>query len=252
MMVSGLTILLFPNQKPAPANLPTGLDEMARDSGQEMKKGDSDEPTHAVQVRGGVLKVSGQQGPDKETGRAVLPTPPALANPKQVRCAMVSMLNGRASVNSSGKNSTSSKQQRNDSRRQRRFTSRQIKGAATVMMGVAIPLLSLGLSHTGGSLCREGGLAVTTLGVFAFLLMGCVLTVSLSHLAWAVEDITRSPRWASWLLAVTFDLLLVLGELVHVAAEASPVGAVVTTMMVAVAAMSMFLNCWAFLVHPTK
>jgi hypothetical protein len=165
---------------------------------------------------------------------------------------MVSLANGRAHVNSSGKGSTNGKQQRNEVRRQRRLTSRQVKAGATVMMGVAIPLLSLGLSHTGGALVREGGTAVTSLGVLAFLLMGCVLAVSLSHLAWAVQDITRSPRWASWLLAVTFDLLLVLGELVHVAAEASPAGVVVRVMMVAVCGMSMFLNCWAFLVHPTK
>jgi hypothetical protein len=49
--------------------------------------------------------------------------------------------------------------------------------------------------------------------------MNCVLVVSLSHLAWAVSDITRSPWWACWLLAVAFDLCLVLGELCHVAAE---------------------------------
>lgn len=128
-------------------------------------------------------------------------------------------------------------------------TSDRVKLYATLVMGVAIPLLSLGLSNTGGNLYRVG---LVPLAGFAFLLMGCVLAVSLSHLAWAVEDITRSPRWASWLLAVAFDLVLVLAEMCHVGASEAGVGTVTTVMMVAVAGLSMFLNCWAFLKHPAK
>jgi hypothetical protein len=60
--------------------------------------------------------------------------------------------------------------------------------------------------------------------------MVCVLVVSLSHLAWAIGDITRSPWWACWLLAVAFDLCLVLGELCHVAAEDASVGLVTSAM----------------------
>ena len=71
----------------------------------------------------------------------------------------------------------------------------KVKLYATLVMGIVIPLLSLGLSNTGGTLARNDH---TLLAGFAFALMGCVLAVSLSHLAWAVEDITRSPRWASW------------------------------------------------------
>ena len=123
----------------------------------------------------------------------------------------------------------------------------RVKVYATVTMGVVIPLLSLGLSHTGGTLARTGHPA---LAGFALGLMGCVLVVSLSHLAWAIQDITRSPRWASWLLAISFDLLLVLGELCRVGAEDAGVGLAVTVMMAAVAGLSMFLNCWAFLRHP--
>ncbi|MDY3554222.1 hypothetical protein R5W24_003341 [Gemmata sp. JC717] len=125
----------------------------------------------------------------------------------------------------------------------------RIKLSATLVMGIVIPLLSLGLSNAGGMLARNDHNA---LAVLAFGLMGCVLTVSLSHLAWAVGDITKSPRWASWLLAITFDMVLVLAELCHVSAEAAGVGTVVATMMVAVAMLSMFLNCWAFLKYPTK
>lgn len=130
-----------------------------------------------------------------------------------------------------------------------RTTADRVKLIATVTMGIAIPVLSLVLSHTGGTLARTGHAA---LAGFALGLMACVLAVSLSHLAWAIEDITRSPRWASWLLAVTFDLMQVLGELVHVNAHDVGVGLAVTLMMVAVAGMSMFLNCWAFIRHPAK
>jgi hypothetical protein len=38
----------------------------------------------------------------------------------------------------------------------------------------------------------------------------------MSHLAWAVGDITRSGRRASWSLAVALDLSLVMCELCHV------------------------------------
>jgi hypothetical protein len=128
-------------------------------------------------------------------------------------------------------------------------TTDKVKLYATLVMGIAIPLLSLGLSNTGGTLTRADH---NVLAGFAFFLMACVLAVSLSHLAWSIEDITRSPRWASWLLAITFDLMLVLAELCHVSAADAGVGTVTTVMMVAVAGLSMFLNCWAFIKHPAK
>jgi hypothetical protein len=119
----------------------------------------------------------------------------------------------------------------------------------TLTMGVFIPLFSLTLSHIGGTLVSHSGMALL-LGLFAFSLMACVLAVSLSHLAWAVQDITRSPRWAAWFLAVSFDLALVLGELCHVAASEAGVGTIVTILMIAVCLLSMFLNCWAFCFGP--
>jgi hypothetical protein len=126
-------------------------------------------------------------------------------------------------------------------------TAARIKFWATITMGVLLPLLSLGLSSVGGNLVRHGHGA---LAAFALVLMTCVLVVSLSHLAWAIEDITRSPWWACWLLAVAFDLCLVLGELCHVSAEEAGVSLVTSVMMGAVCLLSMFLNCWAFLRHP--
>ncbi len=128
-------------------------------------------------------------------------------------------------------------------------TARQ-RAYITAAMGVWIPLFSLGLSHTGGKLLQAGSWQCGGLGVLALALMGCVLAVSLSHLAWAVEDITHSPGWASWLLAITFDLALVHGELVHVYADQAGVGGMVTGIMVIVCGFSMGLNCWAFFKHP--
>lgn len=116
----------------------------------------------------------------------------------------------------------------------------------TVAMGVAIPLLSLSLSTVAGTLARTGhtGLALAGLGLCA-----TVLAVSLSHLAWAVRDITASGPKASWALAVATDLTIVLCESVHVFADDAGIGCLVTAMMVSVTLASMALNVWAFLRH---
>jgi hypothetical protein len=126
-------------------------------------------------------------------------------------------------------------------------TASRIKFWATVVMGILLPLLSVGLSSVGGNLARHNHLFLSG---FAFALMLCVLVVSLGHLAWAIGDITRSPRYACWLLAVAFDLCLVLSELCHVSAEEAGVGLATSVMMVGVCLVSMFLNVWAFLRHP--
>jgi hypothetical protein len=142
-------------------------------------------------------------------------------------------------------------QEQSEAQASRRWGRRQVKKSAMIVMGIAIPLLSLGLSHTGGTLLREReNLFTVALGVAALTLMACVLVVSLSHLAWSVEDLTRSAKQASWLLAITFDLLLVLGELVHVAARETGANVIVTVMMACVCGLSIFLNIWAFWWHP--
>jgi hypothetical protein len=113
--------------------------------------------------------------------------------------------------------------------------------ALTVGLGCGIPGLSLALSSIGGRLLAEGH---PYLGGAALVLCSAVLAVSLSHLAWAIQDITRSARWQAWALALAVDVALVLGELACVA------GAgwwLVTALMVAVACVSAVLNCWAFL-----
>lgn len=115
--------------------------------------------------------------------------------------------------------------------------------AITVGMGCGIPCLSLALSSIGGRLCVAGH---AWLGGAALVLCCSVLAVSLSHLAWAVRDITRSAWWQSWCVAAAIDLSLVLGELAGVAGFGLWV---VTAVMVAVTVVSAVLNCWAFLRH---
>src|SRR5262249_39083290 len=83
----------------------------------------------------------------------------------------------------------------------------------TASLGGCIPGLSLSLSSVGGRLVEQG---YGTLGGSALALCCSVLAVSLSHLAWAIRDITGSARWQAWCLAVAVDLSLVLGELARV------------------------------------
>lgn len=113
----------------------------------------------------------------------------------------------------------------------------------TVGMGCGIPCLSLSLSSIGGRLLvsERTGLGLAMLG----LTCG-VLAVSLSHLAWAVKDITGSARWQAWCLAVAIDASLVLGELAVVSGFDLWV---VPVVMGTVTVVSAVLNCWAFLRH---
>lgn len=117
----------------------------------------------------------------------------------------------------------------------------RVRRVLTVGLGCGIPALSLSLSHTGGELLRHGHYG---LGSAALVLCGSVLAVSLSHLAWAIEDITHSARWQAWCLAVAVDVALVLGELTRVAGFTSWV---VPALMASVTVVSAALNCWAFL-----
>lgn len=119
----------------------------------------------------------------------------------------------------------------------------------TVALGVGIPLLSLAMSKLAGTLASNGHFL---LAGFAFALMLAVLGVSLGHLAWAVGDITRSGRRASWSLAVALDLSLVMCELTHVYAAELGLMWVCYSVMIAVALASMALNVYAFLQHPAE
>jgi hypothetical protein len=118
-----------------------------------------------------------------------------------------------------------------------------LKRVLTVGMGCGIPGLSLALSSLGGQLLRAGQV---WLGGGSLALCATVLAVSLSHLASAVRDITRSEVWQSWCLAVAVDVTLVLCELARVSGYDSWL---VPVLMCAVTVASMGLNCWAFLRH---
>ncbi len=113
----------------------------------------------------------------------------------------------------------------------------------TVALGCGIPCLSLALSSIGGRLIQSGQSGLGS----GFMGLCCsVLAVSLSHLAWAVRDITRSSWWQSWALAIAVDLSLVGCELAGVAGYESWV---VTAVMIAVTGTSAALNVWGFSRH---
>jgi cytochrome c biogenesis protein CcdA len=124
--------------------------------------------------------------------------------------------------------------------------SAKFKVGMTLALGCGIPVLSLALSMIAGTLANR----VPLLALFAFGLMIAVLMVSLPHLRWAISDITKSERLASWCLAVALDLSLVLCELTHVYADDCGLGLVVNCVMLAVCLASMALNCWAFFKAP--
>jgi hypothetical protein len=83
----------------------------------------------------------------------------------------------------------------------------------TVSLGVGIPLLSLAMSKLAGTLASAGKYL---LGLAALGLMVAVLSVSLAHLSWSIENLTRSSKRASWALAIALDVSLIVCEAVEV------------------------------------
>ncbi len=116
----------------------------------------------------------------------------------------------------------------------------------TVALGVFIPVMSLATSKVAGTLAGQQHFALAAFGAAIGV---AVLAVSLSHLAWAIRDVTGSGPRAAWALAVALDCSLVLCELVHVTAAEVGLGAVCWCVLLAVAGFSMVLNCHAFLNH---
>jgi hypothetical protein len=120
------------------------------------------------------------------------------------------------------------------------------KLALTIALGVFIPVMSLAASKIAGTLAGHGFYALASFGA---LIGVAVLAVSLSHLAWAIRDVTGSGPRSSWALAVALDCSLVLCELVHVGAAAADLDAVCWCVVGVVAVFSMVLNVHAFLNH---
>lgn len=123
------------------------------------------------------------------------------------------------------------------------------KTALTVALGILIPLLSVCASKVAGTLFLNGHYA---LAAFGAAVGGAVLAVSLSHLAWAIADVTGSGPRSSWALAVALDCSLVLCELVHTSAADCGLCAVCWCVLVAVAVFSAVLNVHAFINHKAK
>lgn len=113
----------------------------------------------------------------------------------------------------------------------------------TISMGCGIPLFSLACSHLGGTLLQDSNYI---LGLSFLGLCATCLSVSLSHLAWAIRDITGSSAWQAWALAIIVDMGIILCELMSVCDSPSWVK---TAVMISVTMFSMVLNCWAFLGH---
>jgi len=76
------------------------------------------------------------------------------------------------------------------------------KFALTIALGVFIPVMSLATSKIAGTLAGHGFFALAAFGAAIGV---AVLAVSLSHLAWAIRDVTGSGPRASWALAVALD-----------------------------------------------
>jgi hypothetical protein len=118
--------------------------------------------------------------------------------------------------------------------------------ALTIALGVFIPLMSVATSNIAGTLAGYGHYALAAFGAAIGV---AVLAVSLSHLAWAICDVTGSGPRASWALTVALDCGIVLCELVHVAAGGAGLAVLCWAVLVVVAGFSMLLNCHAFLHH---
>ena len=120
-----------------------------------------------------------------------------------------------------------------------------LRKAIAVTLGIAIPAMSLTLSHIAGTLANECWPLAMFLGA-----TGCsVLVVSLSHLAEAIADATGAERWQAWALAITLDLGIVGCELSHVFTANESLWWWTTGLMVATMLLSMVFNVYAFLKH---
>lgn len=126
---------------------------------------------------------------------------------------------------------------------------KRFKYNLTITLGVFIPVMSLATSKIAGTLAGKEHYVLAGFGAGIGI---AVLAVSLSHLAWAIRDVTGSGKKASWALAVALDCSLVLCELVHVTATDAGINGVCWMVMTVVAAFSMVLNCHAFLNHKAK
>ncbi len=130
------------------------------------------------------------------------------------------------------------------------LSARNSKLAFIVTMSAFLPALSLFLSHKGGTLLAQSTAIVSTtsaLALLSFALCTFVLAISLPHLAWSVEDITKTTTIPSWILAIAFDLSIVACELLATAGHGDTTTKVV---MWALATLSALLNCWAFIRQP--
>jgi len=82
-------------------------------------------------------------------------------------------------------------------------------------------------------------------------LAGCLLAVSIHHLAAGLEDRTNIAMWEAWCLAIFFDMACVLSKLyladtIRRLRDQWFIAATTTGMIVTVFGFSVYLNCLAF------
>ena len=102
--------------------------------------------------------------------------------------------------------------------------------------------MSIFLAKEGGDALSKGQVGVY-IGLFGLALCLANLSLSLSHLARAMGDITRSGVFASWSSAIVLDGAIIFCECLTVAGFGN-LG--VDTAMGVLTLVSMLGNCWAF------
>src|SRR5688572_26278416 len=85
----------------------------------------------------------------------------------------------------------------------------KMENALTVALGTGVPALSLAMSGVAGAMSIAGQ---GVLSMAAAFLVVCVLAVSLTHVADAIQEVTGSKRWLAWSLAVAVDASLIVCE----------------------------------------
>jgi hypothetical protein len=119
----------------------------------------------------------------------------------------------------------------------------------TVGAGMFIPLLALSLSHMGGARVLSPSWEERSCGLALLALCCTVLFVSLNHVSEALMDITNSSSTASWAMATSVDLTMIVTELSTTFATNEHDRWLRIAVMGCVTLGSMVLNVWSFLKH---
>lgn len=129
-----------------------------------------------------------------------------------------------------------------DARAQRRKVLNKLQSVLTLVLGVGIPGLTLGLSNLLGKLHADSAESMLTYG--AAVVLASVLLVSISHVAHGIQEITRAPTLHAWCMAIAIDASLVVCEATNVMTDMAP--RLCWAIIGGVAVISASLNVYAF------